>query len=223
MQSISVSDSYVALWIRRALAADPPRAKSLIVTVWGDALAPHGGGVWLTGLIRLLAPFDHQRAAGPHQRIPPRRRRLASARLAGPPQPLSPDARGRASLSRRVQAHLRAPRRRLARRLGARARGRVAAPRRLGLRQELAWAGFGELGTTTFLRPHEAARALPSILDAKGIASSVTVAIGADFAGRPIAQAVPEAWDSGVARFRLPAIPGALRRRHRALSRRRRA
>ena len=74
---------------------------------------------------------------------------------------------------------------------------RVAAPRRLDLRQELAWAGFGELGTTTFLRPHEAARALPSILDAKGIASSVTVAIGADFAGRPIAHAVPEAWDLG--------------------------
>ncbi len=30
-------------WLQRTLAADPPRAKSLIVTVWGDALAPHGG------------------------------------------------------------------------------------------------------------------------------------------------------------------------------------
>jgi phenylacetic acid degradation operon negative regulatory protein len=39
------------------LKADPPRAKSLIVTVWGDALAPHGGAVWLAGLIRLMAPF----------------------------------------------------------------------------------------------------------------------------------------------------------------------
>ena len=36
---------------------------------------------------------------------------------------------------------------------------------------------------------------MPSILDAKAIASSVTVAIGSDFAGRPIAQAVPDAWD----------------------------
>src|SRR5205814_4986852 len=43
--------------IRRTLAADPPRARSLIVTVWGDALAPHGGSVWLAGLIRLMAPF----------------------------------------------------------------------------------------------------------------------------------------------------------------------
>ena len=43
--------------MQRTLKADPPRAKSLIVTVWGDALAPHGGGVWLAGLIRLMAPF----------------------------------------------------------------------------------------------------------------------------------------------------------------------
>ena len=27
------------------------------MTVWGDALAPHGGTVWLAGLIRLMAPF----------------------------------------------------------------------------------------------------------------------------------------------------------------------
>src|SRR6266496_954531 len=50
-------DVFVSRWIRRALASDPPRARSLIVTVWGDALAPHGGGVWLAGLIRLMAPF----------------------------------------------------------------------------------------------------------------------------------------------------------------------
>src|SRR2546430_15696896 len=53
----SAADAFVSRWIRRALASDPPRAKSLIVTVWGDALAPHGGAVWLAGLIRLLAPF----------------------------------------------------------------------------------------------------------------------------------------------------------------------
>src|ERR1700760_1992542 len=50
-------DPAVARWIERTLHDDPPRARSLIVTVWGDALAPHGGEVWLAGLIRLLAPF----------------------------------------------------------------------------------------------------------------------------------------------------------------------
>jgi len=51
------ADAAVARWIRRELAASPPRARSLIVTVWGDTLAPHGGEVWLSTLMRLLAPF----------------------------------------------------------------------------------------------------------------------------------------------------------------------
>ncbi|HTD16443.1 MAG TPA: PaaX family transcriptional regulator C-terminal domain-containing protein [Chthoniobacterales bacterium] len=49
--------STVPLWIRRTLAADPPRAKSLVVTLFGDAIAPHGGCVQLKGLIELLGPF----------------------------------------------------------------------------------------------------------------------------------------------------------------------
>ena len=47
--------------LRQSVAALPrrlkPRAKSLIMTVWGDAIAPHGGTVWLGSLIRLLAPL----------------------------------------------------------------------------------------------------------------------------------------------------------------------
>jgi len=34
-----------------------PRAPSLIVTVLGDMIAPHGGAFWLGSLIRLLAPL----------------------------------------------------------------------------------------------------------------------------------------------------------------------
>lgn len=44
-------------WIERALAAAPPKAKSLVVTVWGDSIAPRGGAIWLSALIGLLAPF----------------------------------------------------------------------------------------------------------------------------------------------------------------------
>ena len=44
-------------WIRRELAADPPRVPSLLITVFGDALVPHGGSAWLSTLFRLLAGF----------------------------------------------------------------------------------------------------------------------------------------------------------------------
>jgi len=47
--------------LRQLVAALPrrlkPRAKSLLVTVWGDAVAPHGAGIWLGSLIRLVAPL----------------------------------------------------------------------------------------------------------------------------------------------------------------------
>ena len=44
-------------WISHLLATDPPRHKSLVVTVCGDTIAPHGGGFWLGSMIELLAPF----------------------------------------------------------------------------------------------------------------------------------------------------------------------
>ncbi len=50
-------DPAVARWIKRQLAQAPPRAKSLVVTVRGDSIAPRGGAIWLSGLISLLEPF----------------------------------------------------------------------------------------------------------------------------------------------------------------------
>ncbi len=55
--SRSVEDPALARWIAHTLAADPPRARSLIVTLWGDAIAPHAREVWLAALIALAAPF----------------------------------------------------------------------------------------------------------------------------------------------------------------------
>ncbi len=43
--------------IDAALARIAPRAKSLIVTVFGDSIAPHGGRLWMGSLIRLMAPL----------------------------------------------------------------------------------------------------------------------------------------------------------------------
>lgn len=197
MQASSVSDPAVARWIRRTLAADPPRARSLIVTVWGDALAPHGGGVWLAGLIRLMAAFD----------VNERLVRTSVFRLAADGW-LTRAAKGRRSrylLTRDGARRFDDAYRRIYERPADEWHGqwelaladRVPAPRRGALREELAWAGFGALAATAFLRPHEASRPLPSILDAKGIAGSVTVVLAGDLAGRPIAQAVPQAWDLG--------------------------
>ncbi len=42
---------------KQALDTLRPKAKSLIVTVYGDAISAHGGSAWLGSLIRLLEPF----------------------------------------------------------------------------------------------------------------------------------------------------------------------
>lgn len=52
-----VENPAIAKWIRQYLADEPPRAKSLVVTVLGDAIAPHSDVVSLSGLIRLLHPL----------------------------------------------------------------------------------------------------------------------------------------------------------------------
>lgn len=44
-------------WIAHALATDPPRHKSLVMTVCGDTIAPHGGAFWLGSMIELLGPL----------------------------------------------------------------------------------------------------------------------------------------------------------------------
>ena len=52
MNSTSSTES-----IAHLLASDPPRSKSLLMTIFGDAIVPHGGMVWLGSLIDLLAPL----------------------------------------------------------------------------------------------------------------------------------------------------------------------
>jgi phenylacetic acid degradation operon negative regulatory protein len=182
----------VARWIARHLATDPPRAKSLIVTVWGDALAAHGGAVWMSGLIRLMAPF------GMNERLV----RTSVFRLA------QDGWLARASHGRESRYRLTAEGTRrfddAYRRIYARPADdwhgqweivlaeAVAPAKRSSLREELAWAGFGGLGANVFVRPHEPSRALPSILRDR----KATVALANDCEGQQsIAERSAHAWN----------------------------
>ena len=149
-------DARIERWIRRALSRSPPRAKSLVVTVWGDSITPRGGAVWLSGLIGLLAPF------GINERLV----RTSVYRLAGEGW-LVARQDGRRSLYRLT---------RQGQRRFEHAYRRIYAPpaadpwdggwhllivppasidalARRELRKELAWDGFGMLGPGLFARP----------------------------------------------------------------------
>ncbi len=191
----SGADPVVTRWIRRTLAADPPRARSLIVTVWGDALSPHGGAVWLSGLIRVMAPFG----------INERSVRTSVFRLARDGW-LAATAVGRLSryaLTREGERRFDDAHRRIYARPAQSWTGgwdlvladRVPKALRPSLRDELHWAGFGELGATTYLRPR-LEQPQPTILRQRDIADHaiVTHAIDEGLVGT-LASAVGDAWN----------------------------
>jgi phenylacetic acid degradation operon negative regulatory protein len=165
----------IELWVRRTLAADPPRAKSLVVTVFGDAIAPHGGCVRLKGLIELLRPFA----------INERLVRTSVFRLVKEDW-LEASRNGRESSYELTKSGRH--------RLGyayARVYGRVLDPwegnwtlilvrsdevspeRRQQLRQELEWEGIRQLGPQLYGHPRIQAGLLAELLDRVGVRKQV--------------------------------------------------
>jgi phenylacetic acid degradation operon negative regulatory protein len=190
----------VARWIRTELKTAPPKARSLIVTVWGDAIAPHGGSVWLSGLIRLLAPF------GINERLT----RTSVYRLAREGW-LAARQDGRRSLYRLTPEGLRRFEHAY-RRIYAPPAGRwdggwdvvVAPPKaiakraRRDLRKELGWEGFGALGPWLFVRPSGTsdAKALTDTLRALRTERQIAVLTARDVGGaQPLGEFARECWN----------------------------
>jgi phenylacetic acid degradation operon negative regulatory protein len=171
-------------WIRHELGRAPLNAKSLVVTVWGDAIAPHGGAVWLSGLIRLLAPL------GLNERLV----RTSVYRLAREGW-LSARQDGRRSFYRLTSLGLmrfeRAYRRIYAPRsldwdgtwdIVLAPATALSAVERRNLRTELRWEGFGVLAPGVYLRPAGgiAPDALAELLHALQLQHRVSVLCGRD-------------------------------------------
>jgi phenylacetic acid degradation operon negative regulatory protein len=196
-------DPHVQRWIARDLAAAPPRARSLIITVWGDAIAPHGGAVMLPGLIRLHSPF------GVGERLV----RTSVFRLVREGW-LTATRIGRRSLYRLTRngarRFLQAYRRIywppveswdeswelvLADRPRARPGGL--------LRDELRWNGYGILAPAVYVRPAQTGETVPKIAATRaggGRILAVRARDDATLGGASLASAVPRAWDlSGIA------------------------
>lgn len=178
------ADPRVTRWIRADLATTAPNAKSLVVTVWGDAIAPHGGSVWLSGLIRLLAPL------GINERLT----RTSVYRLTREGW-LDSRQEGRRSLYRLTPQGRRRFESAYRRIYAAPAAGWdgtwqiVIAPpgeiddaTRRELRKELWWEGFGTLVPGLFVRPSRADGdgALMAILRALGVQREVALLAARD-------------------------------------------
>lgn len=137
-------------------------APSLVVTIFGDAILPHGGAIWLQSLAKLAAAFGvNERAV-----------RTSVFRLAKDGWLVSTQV-GRRSSYRLTDAGRR--------RFEAADRAIYAAgPRRwsgrwtlviagsLGLRNDLVWQGFGRLAADVFVHPEPDEAALREAIGATG-------------------------------------------------------
>lgn len=182
------------------LQARPLRAKSLVVTIFGDAIAPHGGTVWLGGLIRLLASFGINERAVRTTVFRLTREHWLRGEQVGRRSHYTLTESGR----RRFEAAFRkiygADR-------GAWDRGwclviesgeRLSGSKRKALRDELAWIGFGRIAPGTLAHPTIDAESVAAILAEHRAEAHVLVMRASHDSGRggtALADAIGSAWD----------------------------
>jgi len=186
-------------WIAGFLKQQPPRAKSIVMTVFGDAIAPRGGTVWLGSLIALMDAL----------KINDRLVRTSVFRLTEESW-LHANRSGRRSqysltsqgAKRFARAHQRvyAP-------ASSAWDGRwifVIAPPALSssgdrnqLKKELLWEGFGLIAPGVFVHPGSKEAAVSEILQRTGNADHVFVSAAtslSEITSRPLTDLLTHCW-----------------------------
>ncbi|HEV2609711.1 MAG TPA: phenylacetic acid degradation operon negative regulatory protein PaaX [Noviherbaspirillum sp.] len=187
-------------WIQDFLDSNPPRSKSVVMTVFGDSITPRGGAVWLGSLIALLAPFG----------ISDRLVRTSVFRLAEEGW-LEASREGRRSLYTLTAPGLRRFERaykRIYAPTGLNWDGRwtmlltapeiISASQRANLRKELLWEGFGMIAPGIFAHPGGKAAALEEILarlDVTGKVFVYSAAASDEVSSRPLSDLVTHCWE----------------------------
>jgi phenylacetic acid degradation operon negative regulatory protein len=187
------------------LASRPPRATSLIVTLFGDAVLPHGGSIWLGSLIALAAPFAINERLVRTAVLRLSRDDWLESRLIGRRSAYGVTAAGRQRIEdayRRIYAAgpphwdgrwclVLVPPVRGEKRPGDR-------KQREALRRELGWLGFGLLGPTVLLHPSPDRASVDHALRRLDLADTAIVIDGADSArvgGAPLRALVGACWN----------------------------
>ncbi|HEY2864394.1 MAG TPA: phenylacetic acid degradation operon negative regulatory protein PaaX [Casimicrobiaceae bacterium] len=143
----------IGRWISRELDRAPPRAKSLVATVWGDAVAPHGGSVWLSGLIRLLAPLGLNERLVRTSVYRLSREGWLAKRQTGRRSLYRLTAQGRHRFENAYRRIYAAPSEAWDGSWDLIVVPPVVGDERGKLRRELAWEGFGAIGAGVYARP----------------------------------------------------------------------
>lgn len=189
-------------WIAAQLAERPLRANSLIITIYGDMIAPHGGTVWLGSFIKLVEPLG----------LNPRMVRTSVFRLSREKWLVSEQIGRRSFYSLTATGKRRFEH--AYRRIYDDARipwdgdwqlvlmpaGGLPPGLRETLRLELLWEGYAAIAPGVMAHPSAQSDALLDILQGTGAHDKVVVlsarTLGA-LSSRPLKELVEECWNLG--------------------------
>jgi phenylacetic acid degradation operon negative regulatory protein len=196
-------------WLDSFLLGDPPRAKSLVMTIFGDAIVPHGARLWLGSLIELVGPLGvtDRLVRTSVFRLVQDGWLVASREGRRSSYALKPEAQPRfARANRRIYAPpgldwdgrwtlLLAP------------NGSIGASLRAAVRKELEWEGYAMLAPGLLAHPAGDADSLAEILARVDGAGKIFVCSATELPGvgaRPLAELVQEGWqlDGVIERYR---------------------
>lgn len=190
---------FVSQWVEALLQERPARANSLIITIYGDAIAPHGGTVWLGSFIRLVEPLGlNQRTVRTSVFRLSRERWLTSEQI-GRRSYYSLTATGRRRFEHAYRRIYTAPETRwegdwqIVLIMG----GGLSATQREALRKELLWEGFGPIAPGVMAHPSADSESLLDILEGTGSRDKIVVmqarTLGA-LASSPLQELVRDCW-----------------------------
>lgn len=193
---------HLSQWITTFLAQNPARANSLIITVYGDFIAPHGGTVWLGSFIRLVEPLGlNERMVRTSVYRLSQEKWLVSEQL-GRRSFYSLTASGRRRFEHAYRRIYAAPHDTW----GGEWQlvvfpGTLTTPLRDQLRKELTWAGYGTLSQGVLAHPTADSESLLDILQEAGAHDKVVALHAANIGAltsKPLLELVHECWNLDV-------------------------
>lgn len=189
----------ISRWIEEFLSTRPVRSNSLLITIYGDLIAPHGGNLWLGSLIRLVEAF------GINERLV----RTSVYRLSSEKWLISESIRRKSyySLTTAGRRRFEHAYQRIYHTHPDSWNGEwqivvipptVSGPTRDALRRELTWAGFGQLTSGILAHPSANNENLLDILQESGIHDKVVTMNAStlgSLAGTALQDMVQECWN----------------------------
>jgi phenylacetic acid degradation operon negative regulatory protein len=194
-----VKSRHISQWVDDFLDQHPTRANSLIITVYGDFIAPHGGTVWLGSFIRLVRPLGlNERMVRTSVYRLSQEKWLVSEQL-GRKSYYSLTTSGRRRFEHAYRRIYVAPQDTWSGQWQlVMIPSSMAGTQRDALRKELAWAGYGALGSGILAHPSADTDALLDILQETGAHDKVVAMKAVNITAltsKPLQELVHDCWN----------------------------